>query len=671
MMKPAPPIQSWLEFRFVIRVLLLVVLVGVAIGAIMSWVLFFQSYDKTFAELRAAELRLAQEVYNETNSRILADMLLMQTEASINASLILDIATREAEQAFVNESLQMDIVTRETVDALIAMRLAQEIAERMGNDTLLAYEIGNLTAIIEVIEAFDMYSSQQFAIISGNTTTVSEGIYAEIAARIAAQAALAAADAIIEGDLVLLISELSAEVAARIAQQALINQQLHLITTSLLLTIDGQQPIANNMVFQSLSASIVIANGMASNEIILTQTALWTIAGVGGDLNGNLGIVAGNGLSIAFPSANTIEIVYSGPIPPTPMNYVRTIAVYPHGSTTCEVQGQGGGQCVNMLNGFFLIPCSVDANCMMSAVLGSEWTCQGGFFSSFNNHRCVNNACSDESQCYDILGQPWHCRGGKCVMDWCSVDTDCEDAHGQAGWHCVNYVCVRALPNSPFRPTYVDSYPDGSGPFQYISQPLNNQVSPCANCIFPQPGAYNDVGSPSPYSAWSAYPLVIGNRRPYDPAPIQIPDGMQCLFDNQWAPGSGNYCGFYMPASGGTFVVQVTINIRIGLNQPGTFYPKVWFYMHLDRSGASPPQWERVDADTAMINNLGVNPTSQFYISMTSTVIASSTVPIGSGNAMAPGTFLYAGWSAYWPDDNPASEYAAWYSIIYDITQVA
>ena len=84
------------------------------------------------------------------------------------------------------------------------MALAAEIAQRMGNDTLIQYEIANLTSVLEVIEAFDLYSTQQFAIIENNITVIRAEIDAEIAARTAAQAALAAADAIIQADLVLL-----------------------------------------------------------------------------------------------------------------------------------------------------------------------------------------------------------------------------------------------------------------------------------------------------------------------------------------------------------------------------------------------------------------------------------------------------------------------------------
>jgi|WetSurMetagenome_2_1015567.scaffolds.fasta_scaffold00184_14 hypothetical protein len=657
----APAPTSWAQFMFVVKAFFVTFFVAAVVGSVMSWIFYFRSYDETFAELRAEELRLAQEIYNETTARVLADMALMQTEAAQNASLILDIETREAEQLFVNISLQQDIVNRTTGDAAIAARLAEEIAERMGNDTLIEWIIGNATATLEVIEAFDVYSDQQFAIIENNITTISEAIYSEIATRIAAQAALAAADAIIEADLVLLTNELTAEIAARIAQDTQINNLLHLITTSLLRTIDGQLPIAANMVFQSLSSSIVIANGAPSNQVTLTQNALLTLAGVGGDVNGNLAIFGTNGLSIAFPGPNTVEIVYSGPPPPPLMNHARLTAVYPFMRQTAHVQSNYG---MNLRNGWQGVSCMTNADCTPHPQLGSEWTCSGGFSTATpTGNRCVNNACTDESQCYDTLGQPWHCRGGSCVEDFCALDNDCIDAFG-TGWFCQNYGCTRAVQNTPWRPIYTDTYPTDSGVYQVITQPASIPSSPCTGCIFPQPGAYNNNAISFPFT--SAYPFVYGNRRPYDPiSTYSIFNQQECIFDNPW---EGQFCGFIMPAIG-SYIVEVTVNIRAGINQPGTLCEgRMWFYMHIDRTGGIPPNWEIVDSDWLGINN----PCSgcalgEAYISMTTTVSMSSlTTP--------PGTFLYAGWSAY--NDNPGDcssgndQFATWYSIVYDITRI-
>jgi hypothetical protein len=660
--------RSWLQLRMVVRLLAIAFFVAVVIGIIISWVFYFRSYDKTFAALHAEELRLAQAIYNETNSRFLADMALMQMEAAQNASLILDIEMREAEQAFVNASLQADIEARITGDAAIAARLAEEIAERIGNDTLLTYQIGNATSTLEEIQAFDAYSDQQFVIIEGNITTISEAIEAEIAARLAAQAALMAADAIIQADLVMLISQLTAETAARIAQDNLINMKLHLITTSLLRTIDGQDPIAQNMVFQSLSASLVIANGVPSNQITLTQSALLTMAGVGGDPSGNLGITADNGLSVTFPGPNTVEIVYMGPVPPPLSNYARLTAVYPAVRLTDQVQRNYGQP---LLNGY-QVQCTNTPECQARPQLGSEWTCAGGFSTSPTTMRCVNNACSNENQCFNTLGQPWHCRGGSCVEDFCALDEECVDAHGP-GWFCQNYGCTRAQSNSPFLPIYTDSYPNGNGVYQVITQPASVGSPPYTNAIFPQPGAYN--GDMISFPTLSAYPFVYGNRRPYDPImTYSIFNQQECIFDNSW---EGQNCGFIMPASG-TYVVQITVNIRAGINQPTSLCNgRMWFYMHIDRSGGVPPNWEMVDSDWLGINNVCSGcQLGEAYISMTTTLVLSTATPSSTFTSpIAPGTFVYAGWSAFNDDPHDCAsgndQFATWYSIVYDITQVA
>jgi len=560
-MKDDASASSWAQCRLTARAIFILFFLAVCIGTVMSWIFYFRDYDEPFAELQAEELRLEQAVYNETAARVLADMALMQTEAAQNASLILDIETREAEQAFVNASLQADIIARETGDAAIADRLAEEIIEREGNDTLIEWAIGNVTASLEIVEAFDLYSSQQFIIIEGNITTITEDIYAEIAARIASQAALAAADAIIEADLVLLTSEMTAEVLARIAQDTLINNLLHLITMSLLRTIDGQSPIAKNMVFQSLSASLVIANGAPSNQVTLTQTALLTLAGVGGDGSGNLGILGANGLTITFPAPHVVEIDYTGSVPPAPMNYARLVAVYPAVRLTQHLQAFYG---VNFLDG--LIQCTVDATC--TGAFGSEWRCVGGFSASPTNKRCTNNLCVNEVQCNNSLGQPWHCRASKCMQDFCTYDDECNDAYGAptgGGYFCQNYACTRAQQNSPFIPIYTDTYPTDPGVYQVITQPQSCGAGPCSGCVYPQPGSCNNNAIAFPVN--SAYPFVYGNRRPFDPiSTYTIYNQLECIFDATW---EGQQCGFIMPASV-TYVVQVTVNIRAGINQPGT-----------------------------------------------------------------------------------------------------
>jgi len=658
-----------MEARLLVRILAICLFVAIAIGSVMAWALSLRSYDGTFYDLRTEELRLAQEIYNESTTRTLVDMALMQLEARLNASLILDIATRESEQAFVNLTLQEDIYERVTIDALITSRLEAEIVQRMGNDTLIDDIIGNDTVILDAVEAFDIYLSQQFLIIEGNISTVSEDIYTEIAARIAAQASLNAAAAIINADLVLLISEMSAEVLARIAQDTFINNQLHLITTSLLLTIDGQSPIADNMVFQSIDLSIFIANGIPTNQVTMTQSALYTLAGVGPDSNGNLAIFANNGLTLTL-SANTITISYNGPTPPSPSNYARLVAVYPFPQSTSEVQGYNGQ---NLKNGY-INACTMTSDCV--GFIGNQWVCTGGFNTPSEPMKCTNPNCGsgDETQCNDVLGEPWHCRGGNCVLDYCTTSTDCTDAFGP-GWWCQNYWCAQGQQNTPFRPNYGSiSYPFGGGIHQSIGQPLSNPSPPCTNCLFPQPGAYNNNGIT--YPSTSAYPFVYGNRRPYDPIshyPFNFPayNQQECIFDNAW---QGQHCGFIMPGSG-TYVVQVTVNVRVAINQPSGCYGHLWFYMHIDRSGGSPPNWEVVDSDYMAINNVcaGLCPIAPVYISMSTTVIMSTATPSSTfTNPVAPGTFLYAGWSGYANHESACSnQYGAWYSITYDITQVA
>ncbi len=251
----------------------------------------------------------------------------------------------------------------------------------------------------------------------------------------------------------------------------------------------------------------------------------------------------------------------------------------------------------------------------------------------------MNHVCVDDSQCNDVFGNPWHCRNGGCRLDYCTQNNDCDDAEGTVGeWFCVNYVCARAQGNSPFLPVYTDTYPTDGGVFQSIAQP-NTSPFCGSGCVWPEEGAKNGQ---------LAYPHVFGSRIPYEPRGTYGQLFQECTFVPNW---DGDSCGFHMPAAGGTYILDITINIRVGLNQAGDFYSLMWFYMHIDRAGLPTPAWEMVDSDFVSLNNNILADLGQTYISMTTTIIASTATP-GSPmtTPMAPGTPVYAGWSVYWPD---------------------
>jgi len=657
------PNQSWLQLRLFIRVLAILLFLATIIGAIMAWVFFFRPYDHTFSELKATELTLQQAVYNETTTRVLVDMALMQEQAAQEASLTLDISTRIEEQDAVNASLILDIIARETGDAEISSALEVEIAGRILNDTILQAEIVNATSALEAVQTFDVFSMQQFMIKMGNISDLSAEIDAEIAARIAADLALQAADLIIDEALVLLISQLSVEVANRISNDTFINNELHIITETLLETINGQLPIAHNMIFQSLSANLIIANGGPSNQITVTQTALGSLAGVTPDASENIAITATHGLTVLFPSANTIEIGFISTAPPTSSNHARLRTVVPYGKMTEWIQGQYGQ---NLKDGY--VECTADVYCDACFLIGPTsyecinavnigWHCAAGFSTSMSGMRCVSTSCNvnGEAYCNNMIGNPWHCRNDNCVLDYCTSDNDCIDEHG-TGWYCNNYACAQAQLNG-VHPVWSVSYPSSS--YETFSQPNHNPQGYTGE-IWPQDGAKNGM---------RAYPHVYGNRLPYEPRGSYGNLYQECFFNNNW---EGRACGFFMPARGGTYIVDITINVRVGLNQPGSLQPPMfWLYMHIDRAGQATPQWEMVDSDYVSINNLGPAPLSETYVTMTTTVIASTATPSSPYTSpMIPGTFVYAGFSGYWPStDN--GQFVSWYSITYDITQVA
>ena len=618
--------------------------IAVAMGVSMAWFFFFQDPYAQVAELTAEHLLLDQEIYKETVARLTRDMAIMQEQARIRARLDADITDRILEHTRLQQGLANNTAQRIAGDQSIADRLAREIVWRIDNDTLFQQRIDNATAILVVLQQFELFSMDQFMLQMGNITDILADILAEIATRAAADATFAANDAIIENALVLLASELNAEIATRTAIDDLLRSQLWIAQNTLLRVINVF-PIGGDIQLVSTTpTTITVTDGPALDEIFIDAKGIVSFQGVGANSAGNVQFVAGYGIAIDYPAAHTIRVsTIAGPA--IAQNIWNAAATYAFGSSTRYVNAglssAGGPLYDTMANALSLatpgLGCSVDADC--TGLYGPGWTCFTTFLSGVFTG-CINTGCTDESTCSAIAGPAWQCLGVSpgCVQLYCTRDVECLVAlvHGDA--ICWNFRCAIAAPDPDFDrvPAYPDAYPNDINTYRQVSQ-----------------GAVGQAG-------YLHTPNVISNRPPFVGAVGT--EGNGCVFP-VW---DTHTCGFSVPSPAQSWIVTMTVNIRVLLLNHNN-QPYIFFRMFVDRNNGA--GFEIVDSEFVAIAES--SPGAVFftsYVTMSSTMIFTSD-PIGPQTVSRP---IYMGFDIWSPRQAPvATVWGQWYRFSYDATQIA
>lgn len=656
--------QSGKEAVLFSRIILIAFFVMLSIGTCLTYIFYFHEPYQQVSALEANDLLLDQEIYKETVSRLTKDMAEMQEQARIQPPMDEDIRLRIAKHQLLAQGLSDDIQQRVDGDQDLTDRLNQEIMSRSANDTLFQSRIDNATASLIPLQEFEQYSMDQFMIKMANITDITTEITAEIAARTAKDMTLMVQDTIIETALVLLITQLNNEMATREAIDNLLRMQLEVTYYGLFRTINGQSPVGGDIQLTSLGAGLVIINGPALDKIFISAPGIATFQGVGrSPVTGDVLFQGTNGITVDYPAANTIRFsgatgAVMGP------NIARLSIVLPHGSNSRYIN--------SMPNTFTTLPnalhigisslgCSSNTICTVTLGLPVSWTCNtallGGIFSG-----CVLASGCVETDCNQLLGEPWHCRNDQCVQDYCTADIECSasrtwrnQAFPAGASFCINHVCSTGLFTGDTLPNFsqLDYTPNPGTSVAYmaVSQPRNIPfgITLCNNgCRNPEPGyqhLFNPITTRPPFPSWQGL-TTTGCRFP------------------QW---DFQLCGFRVPGASQTYLVTATITIRVRISNSGRAM-NAWFRMFMDRGYG----WEPVDMEY-----VGLVETSSFaneyfysYISMSTTMIFTSQ-PAGQ---VVPSLVIHFGWDGYLIDSESYSNNmleASWWRITQDITQIA
>lgn len=598
-------------------------LITAAVGTTLVCVFFFQEHTAQLAAFAASDLRLDQAIYTEAVARLTKDMAAMQYQARLQSDLDADIAARQAKHAALDQGRQETTRFRLEGDQDIADRLAAEIQGRQINDTSTQYRIVNASVVLDALEAFDVFTLQQFMIKMDNITDITSDILGEIATRTGIDMALMVQDTLIQNALSILVSELNAETSERFNRDMVIMNQLGLITGGLIQTINYQNPLNGDIQIVSLTPTrLDVDNGMQNSTIVIRAYGIQTVAGVGPNPLGNVDLVAGQGITIDYPSPNTVRIsaASGGSIPAS--NAVRLARVFPYGQASANSGYTGAVDTLLNRAGtcdFMVFP-------MTGCPAG--WSCAGGRCQGASSS-CSMGACDDFTffgQGPPAPGQPgaFFCSSDVCKKKFCLEHVDCSEVFGSAEWFCQNHRCTRGFSLADVTPFYYGGYPNGGNVYRRVPNNLE----------------------------------IVTNRPFYINA--QFFPGTGCAFPSYF----GQNCGFMShPFVAAISLVQFTVTLRIqttNLQHTNSYY----FKMYINYGFG----WEQLDTEYvsqyATTMN-GVDKRRDAYVIMTATRLV-STAEYGFGR------LFYIGWSAYAPyTSDPFVElYIAWYRMSYDIIPV-
>lgn len=627
--KMDPFSQSFRVAGLLSRSVVTLFLIVAAVGTTLVCVFFFQEHTAQLSALAASDLRLDQAIYTEAIARLTKDMAVMQYQARLQSDLDADIAARQAKHAALDQGRQETTRLRLEGDQDIADRLAAEINGRQVNDTSTQYRIANASVVLDALEAFDVFTLQQFMIKMDNITDITSDILAEIATRTGIDMALMVQDTLIQNALSILVSELNTETSERFNRDMVIMNQLGLITGGLMRTINYQNPLNDDIQIVSLTpTSLEVDNGAQNSTIVIRAYGIQTVAGVGPNPMGNVDLVEGQGITIDYPAPNTVRIssTSGGSIPAT--NFIRISRVFPYGQASSLLGYTGAvdtlvhtiGNC--NYGDFPMTGCPVGWDCIMGYASNPSGRCRGA------TSGCIAAACSStpywgsESIFFfctgDGGGGP---AGGACRKTYCTNHNDCADALGSTGWFCQNHRCTNGFSQGDAQPLFFSSYPNSAGVYRRV--PNNAEL------------VTNRPPSPS----------AIGTL------------GSGCYF-----PG-GYTCGFYTDYTPGVWLVQFTITLRI--QTTNLFHTNNHFFrMYID-FGAG---WEQADTEYVGQASIAMGPAIKrrdSYVTMTTTRIV-STAQYGFG------AIAYMGFVAYVPyTSDPLVElYISWYRFSYDVTRL-
>jgi len=562
------------------KVLAVIAVVVVAIGLTMAWILFFKSYEAEFNSLRAADLNLDQQIYNEQATRLNKDMLLMQEQARQREAFEENVRQRISQQNYVNMSLIQDIDERIANNQNISDLIGNETQQRQDADTLLQERIDNATAALAIIKAFQADADAKFMVLMQNITDLDAALIAENTAMQDKVNLMISQRAIIDTALVQLVNELNQEMMERMWKDDNLTVLVNLATYGIILNVNGVEPVISTGLLYLVSTDTMtmeILNGTASNEVVIDNHGIFSFSDTGivnfaraNELT-QLFFTADNGFAIVSdPGSHTITINSTFASGQVASNFAQLSATIPYGtdiaayvradarSNTASLPGMASviiddPSSAPLGNGVFLAtPLSnFEKGLIVSDGSSSVMLRYGapGFCVDDTPCTCVGAGCPVSAYASTVPAE-WHCKDtpmGNMCMNYCTLGLpgifECGANYGP-GWYCA---AVQSSPPGRGKCLQAGSFLPCNPALCELAPALGNQWG-CLPALF-SPGfsvceqkfCYYDTDCSDKWSAFGYYTFCVngrcvpsskfnGDNYPYVPMTVNAP-----------IPGQGAY----------------------------------------------------------------------------------------------------------------------------------
>jgi hypothetical protein len=327
---------------------LVVVLFGAAllVGAVFGGIALFYNYENIFARLQATDIRLGQQLYNETASRKARDTLLEQQITQLTAELDAETLVRITDYFYLLYAIQNETIVRIAEELVIDWTIGNETAAREAIDIIFAGNITTLFNLTVIAEVFDDFSRDKFMQLMANISYMDELLSNETRDRNATDTALFTETDQQTQTLLYLNTTLIHEIHNRTVFEALLFETLAIIQSMTLnasnsvKTVNGQMPTNHDIqILSGNNGTLVITTtpGIVSldNQCIRTINSTITPDPTTGDI----AFVAGANVlidTVGMPP-NTWRVVHNTLAPTIQPNFVTASNMLVFGSGAIRV----------------------------------------------------------------------------------------------------------------------------------------------------------------------------------------------------------------------------------------------------------------------------------------------------------------------------------------------
>ena len=356
MQKDSTAFARGLQALFVV-----VVIGGMVASSALGSIGLFRMYNGAFSRLVRQDTVTAQQLYNDTASRIIKDNLLQQQNDATNVQLAAEVIARESGFWELYWAILNETSARIAEEAPLFTAIANETAARISADLFIEAEIYNLTLGVVAAEAYEAFSISKFMILMQNITDLVNALTLDTAARIAADIALTEQGALADAAIAYLADTFAHDVHDRTVQDVLIDEWIAAIQAMNgggIFTINGRSGDTHHDIDIVSTNFLTTITEPSPGQLIFTNNAVRTMQGVLPDGAGNIVLtvqpplnVVANGphglhiYSTSLPIGPNIDTLFGMSGVPIPLSNYATVPAAVYSTIPCMFPSFNGGSC--------------------------------------------------------------------------------------------------------------------------------------------------------------------------------------------------------------------------------------------------------------------------------------------------------------------------------------